>query len=233
MAEAAAGAALVRSRSHVSVMRSRKVRWHSLLALVRTSAATAELMGEARGRRRFEEAQQELELDDENGSEDAELKVVFELSEESERAFVPYSQQADRAMNTVQAFEQRQRHRRHPLVREALHLWWSWALATVQHGAGVGAGAGLMGGAATTLSRALYMRMHCALYLELLDEGEEYEEAEALSAAEADFLRDAGGASEVSRPQVSPPAPRLLASWPARVRSRALVGRMYNMHMYM
>ena len=90
-----------------------------------------------------------------------------------------------------------------------------------------------MGGAATTLSRALYMRMHCALYLELLDEGEEYEEAEALSAAEADFLRDAGGASEVSRPQVSPPAPRLLASWPARVRSRALVGRMYNMHMYM
>ena len=188
----------VLTRTHTSVLRGRKVRWHNLLQLVRTTSATADVLDEVRGRHRFEEAQAELE--DENHREDSELKIVFELKEEREREQVPYSMQADAAMHSLRAFELRQKFRRHAAVREVLHMWWTWALSTVQHGAtGIGGSRG--GASATTVTKAFYMRMHCALYVELLDEGDEYDEAEALEAGEADFLRDAGGADEVGRSQ--------------------------------
>ena len=119
--------------------------------------------------------------------------IVFEVGDEDKLKELNRYTQADASMHTLASWEKRMRLRRTPAVRHSLHIWWMVTLHTISqekaidshfHGLDVDA----------------YIAIYKLLFQALAEmHGEEYDEAEAIEFAEADFAQDSSDGKSVKR----------------------------------
>ena len=123
--------------------------------------------------------------------------IVTEYTSESDIQGVKFSMQGDETMYTAEAMEQRFKNRTHPKVVATIdELWWRAAnyedLAENQN-------ASLEASAHWQISKPEYVRMVTRQIRALLEEGEEWNEQEALELAEESWKSDARGHDFLSK----------------------------------
>ena len=100
------------------------------------------------------------------------------VEDESALANISWQQQGNADLNTVEAWEQRLKLRRNPIVQQSLDAWWEMAIQSARR----------QRPAANALEWEDYLNFYQFLYLDLLED--DYDEAEAEEAAWEDWETD-------------------------------------------
>lgn len=114
-------------------------------------------------------------------SQKDDIKAVAVVKSEKELEKLAYHLQADEAMNTEEAFMQREKLKRHHMITDALALCWRTVMGKVH----------MVRSDADSLIKGEYVQLHGCLFQNLLPE-EDYDPKEAKAEAEADWDEDRG-----------------------------------------
>ena len=114
-------------------------------------------------------------------SQKDDIKAVAVVKSEKELEKLAYHLQADEAMNTEEAFMQREKLKRHHMITDALALCWRTVMGKVH----------MVRSDADSLIKGEYVQLHRCLFQNLLPE-EDYDPKEAKAEAEADWDEDRG-----------------------------------------
>ena len=127
-------------------------------------------------------------------NEEAAEGVVMEVSDKADLKAIDKYHQADASMHTLEAWERRFALRRDKDVRQALHLWWTAALRTIQ--------AENPEIEIPVLDKETYIRIYKLIFRALAKEvREKYDEEEAIECAEEDWAADSRDGETMPREQ--------------------------------